>query len=162
MRPRSLLVAAAAAVALSALPFTAHASQTELVDRSAYDGSVERTAGSLRIDGATRGELGGHLDVTVTAADGSLPAGSNVCEPGTVDAVLTVSPGETLSVSARGELCTTFYGDALRVNAAFGTKDLVYAGTAHRKVKVVGDGLLAASDNGWFGGQASFSASLKW
>ncbi len=36
--------------------------------------------------------------------------------------------------ATRGELCTTFYGD----------------------------GLLAASDSGWFGGQASFSASVKW
>lgn len=162
MRPRSLLFAATAAVALSALPLTAHAAQTELVDRSAYDSSVEQTAGSLRIDGATRGELGGYLDVTVTADDGSLPAGSNVCEPATVAAVLTLSPGETLAATVPGELCTGFSADSLTVNAAVRTKDLTYEGTAHRKVKVSGEGLIAASHIGWFGGQASFSAALKW
>lgn len=162
MRHRSLLLAATAAVALSALPLTAHAAQTELVDRSAFDSTVERTAGSLHIDGTTRGELGGYLDVMVTAEDGSLPSGSNVCEPATVAAVLTVSPGETLSATVPGELCTSFAGDALTVNAAFRSKDLAYEGTAHRKAKVVGDGLIAASHIGWLGGQASFSASLKW
>jgi hypothetical protein len=118
MRPRSLLAAAAAAIALSALPMTAQAATTELIDRSAYDSTTEVTAGSLHIDGATRGELGGYLDVTVTAADGSLPVGSNACEAASVDAVLTVSPGETLTAQVAGEICTGFYGDNYTVNAA--------------------------------------------
>lgn len=162
MRPRSLLLAATAAVALSALPVTAQAATTEYVDRAAYDGSVEQTAASFHIAAATRGELGGYLDVTVTATDGSLPTGSNACEPVVVDAVLTVSPGETLATSVSGEACTSFYGDATTVNAYFSKKELAYEGTAHKKAKVVGDGLLAASVSSWFGGQASFSAAVKW
>ncbi len=163
MRSRSLLVAAGAAVVLTALPLTAHASTTELLDRSAYDSTTEVTAESLHIDGATRGELGGYLDVTVTAADGSLPAGSNVCERAVVDAVLTVSPGETLTAHVhRGEVCTGFYGDNYTVNATVRSRHVDYEGTAHRKVKVVGDGLVSASYVPWFGGQAGFSAMVKW
>ncbi|HSK27558.1 MAG TPA: hypothetical protein VK894_11680 [Jiangellales bacterium] len=162
MRPRSLLLAATAAVALTALPVTAQAATTEYVDRAAYDGSVEQSASSFRIAGATRGELGGYLDVTVTAVDGSLPTGSNTCEPVVVDAVLALSPVESLSTSVSGEACTSFYGDATTVNAYFGKKDLDYVGTASKKAKVVGDGLLAASVVPWFGGQASFSAEVKW
>lgn len=164
MRPRSLLLATAAvAVALSAAPVAAQAAQTESISRSTYDAGVERTAASLRVAGATSGELGGYLDVTVTAADGSLPTGSSVCEPATVDAVLTVSPGETLSVTTSGDLCTSFSGESARTfNGYFGSKDLTYDGTAHRKVRVAGDGLIAFSDISWFGGQASFSAALRW
>ena len=162
MRPRSLLAAAAAAIALSALPMTAQAATTELIDRSAYDSTTEVTAGSLHIDGATRGELGGYLDVTVTAADGSLPVGSNACEAASVDAVLTLSPGETLTAQVAGEICTGFYGDNYTVNAAVRSRQLDYEGTAHRKAKVVGDGLISASYVPWFGGQAGFSATVKW
>jgi len=131
------------------------------VESTTFDSAVETTADSIRIAGATRGELGGFLDVTVTATDESLPTGSNGCEPAVVDAVLTLSPGETLAAMVPGEACTTFFGDALTVNAAIGQKDLAYAGTAHRDAKLVGDGLIAAS-NGWLGGQASFLASVRW
>lgn len=162
MRSRTLLFGAAVAATLSATSVPAHAAEAQLIDRSAYDQSVDRTAGAFRVAGDTRGDLGGYLDVTVTAVDGSLPTGSNVCEPATVDAVLTVSAGETLSVVTTGELCTSFSGDALTFNAGFGTKNLSYVGTAHRKVKVVGDGLISVGDIGWFGGQASFSASVRW
>ena len=82
--------------------------------------------------------------MTVTAADGSLPAGSNVCERAVVDAVLTVSPGETLTAHVhRGEVCTGFYGDNYTVNATVRSRHVDYEGTAHRKVKVVGDGLVS-------------------
>jgi hypothetical protein len=162
MRTRSLLIAATTALVLSTPPLVAQAATTELIDRSTYDSSVERSESMLRIAGETRGELGGYLDVTVTAADGSLPTGSQVCEPAVVEAVTTLSPGETLAATVPGEVCTGFYGDSLTVNAAVRTKQLTYDGTAHKKAKVVGDGLVAASVVPWFGGQASFSASVKW
>jgi hypothetical protein len=161
MLTTKLLLSAVTVAALAASAVPAHAAETEYIDRSAFDFSVQKTASSIRVDGATRGPLGGYLDVTVTADDGTLPVGSNVCEPATFDAVLTVSPGETLSTSAAGEICTTFYGDALTANAYFAKKDLDYAGTEHNKAKVVGDGLIAVG-TGWLGGQASFAASVKW
>ena len=85
MRARSLLVATTAAVAFTALPMTAQASDSEWIDRANYDATVDRTPASLHIAAATRGELGGYLDATLTAEDGTLPVGSNVCEPATVD-----------------------------------------------------------------------------
>lgn len=164
MRPRSLLLTAVATVALSALPLAAQAGahSNELIDRAMYDPTVEQTAASLHIAAATRGELGGYLDVTVTSTDGSLPTGSNICEPAIVDAVLTVSPGETLSAQVPGELCTGFYGDSMTANAAIDKKDLEYEGTAHRKAKVVGEGLVSVGVINNFGGQGAFSVAVKW
>jgi hypothetical protein len=163
MRSRPLLATAAAAAVLTAVPFSAHACQrpAELIDRSAYDGTVEQTADSFHLAGATSGELGGYLDVLVTAKDGSLPTGSDVCERAIVTTVLTVAPGETLSARVKGDLCTGFYGDSMTVNATVRTNDLHYTGTAHRKPKVVGDGLVAAGVSS-IGGLASFSASVRW
>jgi hypothetical protein len=161
MRARSLLLATTAAVALTALPMTAQAADSELIDRANYDATVDRTPASMHIAAATRGELGGYLDVTVTADDGTLPVGSNVCEPATVDAVLTIAPGETFTVRAAGEACTTFYGDSIQANAAFGTKDMTYLGT-HKKAKIVGEGFLSVGVIDWLGGQAAFSATVKW
>ena len=163
MRHRSLLAATLATAALSALPLTAHAAQAELIDRSNYVGSVERTADSVRIAAATSGELGGYLDVTMTAQDGSLPVGSEVCEPVTIDAVLTVAPAETFTLHVPGEACTTFYGDALRGSADFDNQDVAYEGT-HKKVKVVGEGRISATVGGIFpdSGQANFSATVRW
>jgi hypothetical protein len=164
MRSRSLFLCAAATAAVVALPLTAQASvrTTEFIDRAMFDSTVDRTTNSFHISGATRGPLGGFLDLTVTADDGTLPTGSNVCEPAAFEAELTLSPGETLSMAVPGEVCTSFFGDALTGNAAIGRKDLEYDGTAHRKVRVVGDGLLAASVIPGLGGQASFSASVRW
>lgn len=162
MRPRSLLIAAAAAAALSVVPLTAQAAETVYIDRAAYDAVVDQTADSLRVAGATRGELGGYLDVTVIATDGTLPVGSNVCEPASVDAVLTVAPGETLAANVPGELCTGFYGDSMTVNAAVTKKDLTYQGTAHHNAKVAGEGLISVGVISWFGGNAAFSVPVKW
>lgn len=164
MRPRSLLVTATAAAALTAIPLTAQACQrpAELIDRFAYDATVEQTAGSFHIAGATSGELGGYLDVIVATKDGSLPTGSDVCEPAIVTTVLTVSPGETRSSRVKGDLCTGFYGDSMTVNATVRTKDLHYSGTAHHKPRVVGDGLIAAGVFLPGYGQATFSASVRW
>ena len=103
MRARSLLLAATAAVAITALPMTAQAADSELIDRANYDATVDETLASMHMAAATRGELGGYLDVTLTADDGTLPVGSNVCEAATVDAVLTIAPGEKFTVRAPGE-----------------------------------------------------------
>jgi hypothetical protein len=161
MRARSLLLATTAAVALTALPMTAQAADSELIDRANYDATVDKTSASMHIAAATRGELGGYLDVTLTADDGTLPVGSNVCEPATVDAILTIAPGETFTVRAPGEACTTFYGDSIQANAPFGTKDTTYVGT-HKKAKIVREGFLSVGVIDWLGGQAAFSATVKW
>ena len=161
MRVRSVLLATTAAVLFSALPMTAQAADSEWIDRANFDATVDETPGSLHIAAATRGELGGYLDVTLTADDGTLPVGSNVCEPATVDAILTIAPGETFTVRAPGEACTTFSGGSIQANAAFGTEDLTYEGT-HKKAKIVGEGFLAMGVIDWLGGQAAFSATVKW
>lgn len=163
MHPRSLLLATATAAALSAaLPLTAHAASAELIDRATFDSTVDQTASSLHVAGATRGELGGYLDVLVTADDGTLPTGSSVCEAATVSAVLTVSPGETLSATVPGELCTSFSGDARSISAAVRSRDLVYAGTAHKRARLVGEGLVSVGVIDWLGGNAAFSATVRW
>lgn len=165
MRSRSLLATAAATAALTVVPFAAQAAYqrpAELIDRFAYDAVADQTAGSFHIAGATSGPLGGYLDLLVEAKDGSLPVGSNVCEPAIVTTVLTVSPGEVLSSRTRGEACTSFLDDAITLNSTLRTKNLHYTGTAHHKPKVVGDGLISAGafDAGY--GQANFSASIRW
>ena len=162
MRTRAFLPAAALAVALSvAAPLAAHAKTTELVDRSLFDGTPSRTAATLHLDGPTAGPLGGAMDLTVHATDGSLPTAHGACEPVTVDASLTLSPGEVLDVSTTGEACAHIVDGSLSVNAFFGPRDVTYTGTAHKKAKLVGDGLIAAADRG-FGGLASFSGTFRW
>lgn len=165
MRPRSLLATAAVAAVFAAVPLTAQAAcqrPAELISRTAFNNPVEQTAGSFHIAGATSGELGGFFDLRVVAKDGSLPTGSEVCEPAIVTSALTVSPGEVLSSRVKGELCTSFFGDALILNAPFRTKDLHYSGTAHHTPKVVGDGLIAANVSAATGGLATFSATIRW
>jgi hypothetical protein len=164
-RSRTLLLTAAATAALCVLPVAAQASapQTEMIDRAMYDSAPEQSDGSLRVSGPTRGELGGYLDVTVTARDGSLPTGSQVCEPAMIDGVLTLAPGETLSIRrVRGELCTGFYGDSMSMSAGVRSGNVDYEGTAHRKARVVGEGLISVGVVSWFGGQAAFSATVRW
>ena len=165
MRSRSLLATAAATAALTLVPLAAQAAchrPAELVDRFAYDAVADQTPGSFRIANATNGELGGYLDLLVEATDGSLPTGSDVCEPAIVTTVLTVSPGEVLSSRTEGELCTGFYGDSMTVNSTVRTKNLHNTGTAHHKPKIVGDGLIAAGVFAPGYGQATFSASIRW
>jgi hypothetical protein len=164
-RSRTLLLTAAATAALSAMPLAAHGhqAQTELIDRATYDSAPELAEGSLRVAGPTRGELGGYLDVTVTARDGSLPTGSQVCEHAVVDGVLTVSPGETLTIDrVRGELCTSFYGDSMTLSAGVRSGNVDYEGSAHRRARIVGEGLISVGVISWLGGQASFSATVRW
>ncbi len=165
MRTRSILATAAATAALTAIPLTAQAAcpqPAELINRFAYDGTMDdQTPGSFHIANTTNGELGGYLDLLVEAKDGSLPVGTEVCERAIVTTVLTVSPGEILSSRVKADVCTGFYGDTMTVNATVRTKDLHYTGTAHRTPKVVGDGLISAGLFPGYG-QATFSASVRW
>jgi hypothetical protein len=161
MRPRSVLTAAIAAIALSAVPMSAQAKATELIDRSLFDGTPVRTASSLELAGPTAGPLGGYFELTVTASDGTLPTALGSCEPVDVAAVLTVSPGEVLNVHTHGEACAHIVDGTLQVNAYFGKKDVSYEGSEHTKAVLVGDGLIAAAHH-WYGGQASFSGTVRW
>ncbi len=87
---RTGLIAAAAIVLLSALPGSASAaSGTQVIDRSVYDATPERTVASLRVDGPTSGPLGGAIEVTVRAVDGTLPTTFGTCESAWVKAVVT-------------------------------------------------------------------------
>ena len=84
---RSSLIAAAAVALLSAFPGSATAAPvTEVVDRSVFDATPERTVASLRVDGPTAGPLGGTMDVTLRAIDGTLPTAFGSCEPARVKA----------------------------------------------------------------------------
>lgn len=162
MRVRTLLTASVAAAVLSTVVATsAQAKTTESIDRRVFDAAPERTAATLHLDGPTAGPLGGAMDVTVTATDGSLPSAFGSCEPVDVSAVLTVSPGEVLTVATSGEACAHVVDGTLQLNAWFGPKDLTYSGTEHKKAKVVGDGLIAAAHHS-YGAQASFSATVRW
>ena len=48
------------------------------------------------------------------------------------------------------------------MNAYFAKDDVTYTGTAYRKAKIVGDGLIAANDMGFLGAQASVMATVAW
>ena len=162
MRTRTVLATTAAAVALTAAaPLAAQATTTEYLDKRIFDSTPAMTVGSWHLNGMTAGEIGPTLDVTVTAADGTLPTTSNSCEPVDVVAVLTLAPGEVLTVRTSGEACAPFLGGTPAVNAYFGDDQTEYEGTAHKKVKIVGDGLISAG-GGFFGYQATFGASVKW
>ena len=162
MRTRTVLGTTAAAIALTAsAPLAAEAKTTEYLDKRIFDSTPAVTTGTWHLDGMTAGEIGPTLDVTVTAADGTLPSTSNACEPVDVVAVLTLAPGEVLTVRTTDEACAPFFGGTPAVNAYFGDDETEYQGTAHKKVKIEGDGLVSAG-GGFFGYQATFNASVKW
>jgi hypothetical protein len=162
MRTRTVLATTAAAVAFTvAAPLTAQAKATEYLDKRIFDATPAVTTGSWHLDGMTAGEIGPTLDVTVTAADGTLPTTSNACEPVDVVGVLTLAPGEVLTVRTTGEACAPFFGGIPAVNAYFGDDETEYQGTAHKNVKIVGDGMISAG-GGFFGYLATFNASVKW
>ena len=161
MRTRTVLATTAAAVALTAAPLAAQAKTTEYLDKRIFDATPALTAGSWHLNGMTAGEIGPTLEVTVAAADGTLPTTSNACKPVDVVAVLTLAPGEVLTVHTSGEACAPFLGGTPAVNAYFGDNETEYEGTAHKKVKIVGDGLITAGGS-LFGYQATFGATVKW
>ncbi|HEX6148630.1 hypothetical protein [Nocardioides sp.] len=157
-RIASAAVAAAAAVSLSAA--AAQASTVERFDRSAFDSAPVVTASGYAMSAPTRGELGGHLELSVRAADGSVPA-AGACENARVRAVLTVSPGEAFTITTRGELCGHPVDGSPTLNAAFRNRHVTYSGTAHRRVKVLREGLIAFNHS-FLGAQGSVGMSVRW
>lgn len=165
MRTRPVLATALAAAVLAVTPLaatTAQAKELESISKTTFDSAATVTGSTVHIAHATAGELGGYLDLTITAQDGTLPDVPDTCETADVDAVVTVAPGETLTVHTTGDVCTPRFGTTLVLNAYFAPSDLQYAGTAHKKAKGVGDGLIAASNGTFFGWGASFSGQVRW
>jgi hypothetical protein len=110
------------------------------------------------MSGATAGELGGHLILSVQAADGTLPAPGR-CEAADVAAVLTVAQHESFTIDTTGELCSHFVDGTPTLNAGFGRKDVTYSGT-HQRARV-SDGLIAFSHS-FLGAQGSVGLSVRW
>lgn len=135
------IVAAGAAAATLLITPSAYAASTETYDRSAFDGTPEVIASGWTLSAATSGELGGWLDMSVQAADGSVPPAGQ-CEPANVDAVLTVAPGETFTVHTTAELCGHFIDGSPSLFGSFGAKQVTYHG-AHKKARLVGDGFVS-------------------
>lgn len=154
--------AAAATVLTISLPTAAHAAKaTEQIDRSIFDATPERTVESLHLDGPTAGELGGAIDLTITAVDGSLPTDFGSSEPVHVDAVVTVRPGTVVTVRTDGEASAHIVDGTLQVVAFFDSKDVTFEGYELKKSKLIGDGLISAAHHS-FGGQASISGAVRW
>ena len=162
MRTRPILATALVAATLAVVPLAAHAADAELVSRSTFDSAPTVSSSTIHVDGATAGPLGGFLDLTARAQDGTLPAVQGDCEVADVTAVLTLSPGEQLAVSTTGEICMHQFSPTLVLQSYFDKQDVTYAGTEHRKAKIVGDGSIAASNGTFLGFGASFSTSVRW
>ena len=160
MRIRTTVTAAAAGTALVLVAPSADAATLTRFDRSAYDAAPVVTAAGYSISAATSGELGGYLTLSVRATDGSMPS-QGQCEPAAVHAVLTVAPGEQFTIDTTGDLCSHVVDGSPSVNAYFGDKQTAYTGTAHRRARVVGDGLIA-SNRSWLGAQGSVGFSVRW
>jgi len=157
----SLVVAATAAALLSAFPGAATAAKApQNIDRSLYDATPEHTTSSLRLDGPTAGELGGAMDVTVRASDGTLPTTFGSCERAWVKAIVTVQPGQVITVRSRGEACAHIVDGSLSFNAGFRGKDVSYQGFGRCHPKLVGEGFISAAHT-QIGGQASFFGSFR-
>jgi hypothetical protein len=157
---RSSLIAGAALSLLAAVPATATAASTELIDRSLFDATPEHTASTLRVDGPTAGPLGGAMDVVVRAVDGTLPTEFGSCEPVWVKAVVTVQPGKIITVRTRGEACAHIVDGSLSANAGFRARNVSYDGYGRCRPKLVGEGLVAVAHS-QLGGQASFSGTFR-
>lgn len=161
IRIASALVATAAAFALAAPAAQAAPPGTtqDRFDRSAFDSTPVVTASGYSMSAATRGELGGHLELSVQAVDGTVPAAGK-CEKADVRAVLTVAPGETFTITTRGELCGHVVDGSPTLSAAFRNRHVKYAGT-HKRAKVVGEGLIGFGHS-WLGAQGSVGMSVRW
>ena len=159
MHARKILMTTLATSAALALASPgAQAATTVRFDRSAFDRAPVVTTTGYSMAGDTAGELGGHLSLSVQVKDGTLPAWGE-CEPATVGAVLTVSPGESFAIATTGELCSHFIDGTPTVNAYFGKKQVSYTGS-HKHARVT-DGLIAFKHS-WLGGQGSVGMSVHW
>ena len=129
----------------------------EFIDRAAFDGAPTITEAGYTMSAATRGELGGHLDLTVLAVDGTLP-GANQCEAATADATLTTSPGETWEISTTGEICGHFTDGSPSFNAGFGKNQVTYTGPRTRIQLKSG---FVSFGYSWLGAQGSVALSIR-
>ncbi|WP_148573669.1 hypothetical protein [Nocardioides caldifontis] len=161
MFARIALTTASAAAVIAAFPAAAGAApRTEVVDRSLFDATPELTTSSLRVDGPTSGPLGGAMDVTLRAADGTLPTTFGACEPARVEAVVTVQPGKVITAKARGEVCAHVVDGSLSMFAGFKQKDVRYQGYGRCKPRLQGEGFISVGQS-MLGGQASFFGSFR-
>lgn len=148
----------AATAAMLAVALPAQAKTVDSFDRRAFDSSPDVTTAGWTISAPTAGELGGWLDMTVTAADGAKPT-NGTCEPATVDAVLTVAPGEAFTIRTTGELCARFIDGTPSLFGSFGAKQMSYSGP-HKKAKVVGDGFVSFGHS-FLGAQGAVTLSVR-
>jgi hypothetical protein len=161
MNARTTLVSALAAAALTVMTSAAaHGAPTSVdrFDRSAFDSAGVATGSGYSMQGATSGELGGYLTLAIEATDGTLPA-QGECETAHVQAVLTVSPGESFAIDTTGELCSHFISGTPILNAYFGARQVEYSG-AHKRARV-SDGIIGFT-KGWLGAQGSVGLSVRW
>ena len=152
------LAATAATAAVLTVASPAQAKAVEMFDRSAFDSTPVVTASGWSISAPTAGELGGWLDMTVTAADGTKPS-NGACETATVDAVLTVAPGESFTIHTTGELCAHFTDGTPSLFGSFGAKQTSYSGP-HKKAKLVGDGFVSFGHS-FLGAQGAVTLSVR-
>jgi hypothetical protein len=152
------LAATAATAAVLTVAAPAQAKTVESFDRRAFDSTPVVTASGWSMSAPTAGELGGWLEMTVTAADGTKPSNGN-CEPATVDAVLTVAPGESFTIHTTGELCAHFTDGTPSLFGSFGAKQMSYSGP-HRKAKLVGEGFVSFGHS-FFGAQGAVTLSVR-
>lgn len=157
MHTRSTFTAAFAAVLILVTP-AAQAATSDRFDRSAFDRAPVVTGSGYTMSGATAGELGGHLSLSVQATDGTLPA-QGQCETADVQAVLTVAPGESFAIDTTGNLCSHFIDGTPTLNAYFGAKQVSYTGT-HKRARVR-DGSIGFK-NSFIGAQGSVGLSVRW
>lgn len=157
MHTRSTFTAAFAAVLILVTP-AAQAATSDRFDRSAFDRAPVVTGSGYAMSGATAGELGGHLSLSVQATDGTLPA-QGQCETADVQAVLTVAPGESFAIDTTGNLCSHFIDGTPTLNAYFGAKQVSYTGT-HKRARVR-DGSIGFK-NSFIGAQGSVGLSVRW
>jgi hypothetical protein len=152
------LAATATTAAVLAIAPPAQAKTVESFDRRAFDSTPVVTAEGWSISAPTAGELGGWLDMTVTAADGTKPS-NGTCELANVDAVLTVAPGESFTIHTTGELCAHFTNGTPSLFGSFRAKQMSYSGS-YKKAKLVGEGFVSFGHS-FLGAQGAVTLSVR-
>ena len=158
MHARSTITATIAGAVLVLATPAAQAASVDQFDRRAFDNAPVVTSSGYTMAGATAGELGGYLSLSVQATDGSVPA-QGQCETADVRAVLTVAPGETFTINTNGELCSHFIDGTPTLNAYFGAKEVSYSGT-HKRARV-SNGMISFSHS-FLGALGSVGMSVRW
>jgi hypothetical protein len=161
MRTSTILTATLAGVAVTLAAPAAHATKLEVFDRYAADYAPVVSASGYVMQGPASGEPGSSLQLSVKAVDDSLPL-EGECEPASVQAVLTVAPGETFTIGTTGELCGIVGDGSPALTASFGAAQTTYSGTAHKRVRVIGEAAIK-SRTGWFGAYGAVEGlSVRW